>query len=87
MQLCPQESRKRYIKEVILWCEDVKKPEQYDCENYSNYIPKRKRTPKKNTKTTSQRQIPKRKFSKRKSLKPKKTKIKKAKTEKYANKP
>ena len=86
-QLCLQESIRRYIKEVILCCEDVKEPGQYGYENYPNYRPKRKRTPKKNIKKTSQRKIPKRNFSKKKTSRPKKTKNEKPTTENYVNKP
>ena len=50
MQLCLQESRRRYIKDVTLCCEDVKEPGQYECKNYPNYKPKGKRPQKKNIK-------------------------------------
>ena len=75
-QLYLQESGRWYIKEITLCCEDVKEPGQYGYENYPNYRPKRKRTPKKNIKKTSQRKIPKRNFSKKKTSRPKKQKMK-----------
>ena len=58
IQLCLQESRRRHIKKVTLCCEDVKELGQCGSKNYPNYRPKRKRTPKKNIKKTSQRKIP-----------------------------
>ena len=45
------------MKELTLCCEDVKELEQYGCENYPNYRPKRKRTAKK-YKKTSQSKMP-----------------------------
>ena len=59
MQLCLQESRRKYIKEVTLYCKDVKELGQYGCENYPNFRPKRKRTLKQNTKKTTPRKKPK----------------------------
>ena len=42
MQLCLQESSKRYIKELTLCCDDIKEPRQYGCENYLIRDQKRK---------------------------------------------
>ena len=60
---------------------------QHGCENYPNFRPKRKRTPKKKLTKTPPRKAPKRKFTKKKTIKPKKAKTDKAKTEKFVNKP
>ena len=49
-KLCPQENRRRHIKEVTLCCDDIKEQGQYGSENYPNYKSKQKRTTKTNLK-------------------------------------
>ena len=43
IQLCLRESKRRHIKEVTWCCDDIQESRQYECENYPNYKPKRKR--------------------------------------------
>ena len=87
-RLCLQENQMRYIKEVTLYCEDIKEPGQYICENYPNHRPKGKRASKKKiTKPSPRKNTTKRKFAKKKTSKPKKTEVDKTKTKKSVNKP
>ena len=86
IKLCQEESRRRYIKEVTLCCDDVKEPGQYGCKNYPNYTPKRKRTTKTTFKKSQPRKPTRKEFSKKKPLKSK-SKAKRVKTEKSVNKP
>ena len=64
MQLCLQEQRRRYIKEVTLCCENLTELGQYGCENYPSFQPKWKRTSKQTLKKPSPRKTPKKKILK-----------------------
>ena len=67
MQLCLQEQRRRYTKEVTLCCENIIEPGQYGCKNYPNFRPKRKRTPKQYTKKTTPKKLRRKIFLRRKN--------------------